>query len=255
LAQGKAGKADRHTWWKGVKDEIGVPAGYAASHWFAWTNREKDGIELVVFINPADDHGVCISNLAKGDRVRITSISGNCRFSRGDGVKKILSFLGVAGPIVAGVVDPKTAPLTQPIIKELIGWAEKNLLVSPTGILRDGYGWDGGGPMNFCYNEGGVIVCLPEAGGPLYGGGGDAAIRRPKKGDQTPRYDEFLPKHVKGKGFFPVRGDQKHNTRVIGQPGELFILAWDGPDDFDDNTGHYVLRLQIVKEGKKFPGE
>jgi hypothetical protein len=95
--------------------------------------------------------------------------------------------------------------------------------------------------------EGGVLVCLPGAGGAYYSGDDDKFCLK----SSGPRKDSEKPEHVKF-GFFLVQGDADHNDRVVGGNGEIFILAWD--HRFDDNVGSYRVHLKLRK-GKPLPPE
>jgi hypothetical protein len=214
-----------------------VPPG-ASQSYFSW-DRKADEVYLAVYINAGDPYGVCISNLKSGDVVRITSAHGVCRFSKGDAVKDVLSFVGVAGTAVAAKLVPPAAPFVEPAT----GFASKKLVPSSRGQQRDAYGYDPG-TGDYCQDEGGVIVCLPGAGGAYYRGGKNGTIPR-----KAPRTDGNVPGHVKG-AFFPVRDNDQHNTRTVDKDGEMFLLAWDAADAFDDNTGYYLVHLRIKQAGK-----
>ena len=67
----------------------------------------------------------------------------------------------------------------------------------------------------------------------------DAWIKEP--GD---RFDKNRPPDFKT-GFFPIRGNEKHNTRKLGQSGEIFVGTWDWY--FPDNAGYYKAFMRLSR--------
>jgi hypothetical protein len=214
------------------------------SHQFDW-DRKSDEIRLAVYVNAGDPYGVCISNLKKGDTIQVTSARGNCRFSRGDAAKHIASFLVVASTVAALVIEPELAPT----VEQATRFAKDNLVPSGRGLMRDPFGFDSG-TGDYCSDEGGILICFPSAGGIYHMQGGGHVRGSPR----NPRTDNNRPPHIGNNGFFLVRNtkgelDQAHNTRTLDRDGEVFLLAWDWADSYNDNTGYYEVRM-TVKKGK-----
>lgn len=108
---------------------------------------------------------------------------------------------------------------------------------------RDAFGVDPGSGHK-AKEEGGIIVTLPEAGGPYYSGDSDTTSRWIQP-DGT-RTDDHLPRHIKlGTAFFPRQHAFSHNRRRVTGNGEIFVLAWDWK--FEDNAGFYKVFIHIKK--------
>ena len=107
--------------------------------------------------------------------------------------------------------------------------------------LRDAFGAipNSGGKAR---QEGGLLVCLPEAGGTFYSGDNDTKSRWVQgTGDRT---DDKIPAHIFG-SFFPRQGFNDHNTRICQQSGVMYVVPWDW--SFDDNAGYYKVYLKLKK--------
>ncbi len=227
----KAGKRSTLT----VIGEDVPPPGFG--HGFDWDRAED--VTLVMFINAADSTGVSINGVQAGDKVRIVSAVGNASFSESS-LKKIVSSLvavaGVAGTILA------------PEAKDAIAAAEKVIIEQTNGMnlkrkCRDAFGEDPASGAKAC-QEGGLLVCMPGAGGIYYSGDRDHKVRWIKQpGDRT---DAALPAHIaQGYAFFPRRGDSAHNTRIAKETGPMFVTAWDFA--YGDNAGYYKVFVTLTK--------
>ena len=108
--------------------------------------------------------------------------------------------------------------------------------------VRDAYGKDKNRETK--RQEGGVLICMPEAGGVFYSGrDGKRWIQGRDGGERT---DDRQPAHMKGKGgFFPIQGNQGHNTRTAQADGILHVIAWDF--DFEDNSGYYRVIIRVTR--------
>ena len=98
------------------------------------------------------------------------------------------------------------------------------------GKKRDGYGREVGGDGNYAQKEGGIIVCLPRAGGLVYS---SEKVRRGKGGGGS---------SPAGGWFFPARKDVG-KTWAIGRAGVLRIAAFDS--NYSDNAGSYEVKFSI----------
>jgi hypothetical protein len=222
--------------------EVGnQPEGFGKG--FNWCRKEEE-ILLVTFINPADDQGIYVTGLQPGDRIRITSAAGLASFSKATGNSTASSLVGLiaigakAGLGLAGV--PEAIPLVNSAeafaIDQFKGTGEATKWRDPFGVEPD--------TGHKAKQEGGIVVCLPEAGGLYYSGNEDHEERWIKEpGD---RIDANRPAHVIH-GFYPIQGNASHNTRTIRTSGEspLYVMAWD--HKFGDNAGYYKVFIHIKK--------
>jgi hypothetical protein len=88
--------------------------------------------------------------------------------------------------------------------------------------------------------EGGIIVCLPQANAALYSGESEKLwVKKP-----GPRTPDKYPPHVVGQGYFPRL--EADTEGVVTAPGEAIFLAWDWK--FTDNVGFYRLNVHIVNQ-------
>lgn len=225
--------------------EVGAaPAGFGQT--FQW-DRKDDKILLAVFLNAADDLGVCIAGLARSDVVEITSASGISSFSEDKGNPTASSFVGLIAVAANAVLGGTGNGEFIPIVNAAESFAKDAFKASNAKTKRrDAFGVDPGSGHK-ARQEGGFIVTLPEAGGPYYSGD---STSRYIKGDGT-RTDENLPAHIPyGTAFFPIHGDAAHNTRTITQDGELYLLPWDWK--FEDNAGYYKAFV-LIQKGPPLP--
>lgn len=187
-------------------------------------------VEIWAEIEAVDDRGIAIDGVKAGDTISISVISGLASFSGQPGAVKLLSviysnsvgLLRSAGSIQK-VKDQKETERSEP----------------ERGKGRDGYGKDAKG--NYARNEGGVIVCMPSAGGPMYA---QDSNHLHESAESRGRLDKFLSRDMKGKCFFPVRGKQRERTATTD--GVLYVLAFD--ENFKDNAGGYEIKLRIVRQ-------
>ena len=173
------------------------------------------------WINAADDHGIQISGVQKGDDLKIELISGIGYFAGASGWWRALSIaieVGTTGISPKGNLASKIAAKGLEGVNKVVPKDEK------ASKPRDGYGekLDGNGKAR---EEGGIVICPPITGGPKY------AAERPDSG---------------GKGqhgcFFPTRNNR---SVKIEEPGVVSIVAFDSK--YADNAGRYEVRLDIQR--------
>lgn len=212
-----------------------------------WDRADKE-ILLVAFVNAADDFGVAVAGLRAGDEVKVMSMAGTATFS--DSVGKILrGIIAIAAKAGQAYAIAEGVPEAASVIQAGADYATREYLGKPGGKKRDAYGYDG---ATLARNEGGVLVCMPEAGGPYYATEG---LRGETNGVRS---DDRLPNYMKSKdgptlgGFFPVRPEndpvppnRPQNTRIAQKDGVLHLIAWD--KKFDDNAGYYQVILRITR--------
>jgi hypothetical protein len=210
---------------------VGAPAENVGKT-FYWDRKEKE-ILLAAFLNARDDLGVAIANVKKGDTLAITSASGIASFDGKNG-ELVSSFIAVVATAAADVATNRTSA---GVIKQLTITADSQFGSGGTHKRRDAFGRDPGGEKQYEKNEGGVLVCLPEAGGIYYSDLG-------KIKEKAERSDAIRPAHVKH-GFFLRPNNPEHNRRHLTADGDLHLLVWDSK--FEDNQGYYRVMVKLIR--------
>jgi hypothetical protein len=215
------------------------PTGFGQT--FEW-DRKDDKVLLAVFLNAADELGVCIAGVARTDIVQITSASGISSFSEDKGNPTASSLVGLVAVAADAALGATGNGAFIPVVNAAESFAKDQFKATNAKTKRrDAFGVDPGSGHK-ARQEGGLIVTLPEAGGPYYSG---ESTSRWIKGDGT-RTDENLPAHIPyGTAFFPMHGYADHNTRTITQDGEIYLLPWDWKHG--DNAGYYKVFVLIEK--------
>ncbi len=217
----------------------GLPEGFG--HGFVWDRAESEAV-LVVFVNAADSLGVCIDGLQAGDQLQVMSATGVASFSEDKGnplASGIVGLVATGANLAATVLG---APEVAPVITAAEKFAQDQFKATNAKTKkRDVYGVETG-TGHKARQEGGVLVCLPEARGTFYSGNGDHKERW-IKGDGV-RTDDHIPAHVFG-SFFPRRESDAHNTRTVQQTGQAYLVAWDWK--FEDNAGFYRVVVKLKK--------
>ncbi len=216
----------------------GDPDGFGGG--FIW-DRADNEILLALFINPADYLGVYIDGIMPGDWIEVTSAAGIATFSTDTGHPFFSCLVG----LVAAGADAIATYFGQPELAKPIGdvetYVQGQLKATGAGTKkRDAFGVEPGTGLK-AREEGGIIVCLPDAGGPCYSGDTDHQDRWIKKpGDRIPNN---YPPNASG-AFFPVQGSV-NNKGQASIAGQVYVLAWDW--NFGDNAGYYKVFLHIKK--------
>ena len=185
-------------------------------------------------ISATDDSGVSVDNLKEGDELRIIEISGVCSFAKGKS-GLILSIIAAASDVAlggAGAAAWKTAvsSMRKDLDKHMA--ADAGTDDKDGGKKRDGYGQEVGGGGNYAKNEGGIIVCLPRAGGVVYS---SEKVRRNSTGRRS---------NAQRWWFFPTRSDFG-KPWGIGHEGVLRIAAFDS--NYNDDAGSYEIKFSITR--------
>jgi hypothetical protein len=218
----------------------GLPAGFGKG--FTW-DRADNEVLLVLFINAADPLGISIDGMQAGDQLQVLSASGIASFSKDKGnplASSIVGLLAAGGKVAAGA---EGVPEINPVIDAAEQFAKEQFKATGSKReLRDAFGVEPSSGRR-ARQEGGLLVCMPEAGGTFYSGDGDHKERWVQP-DGT-RSDEHLPAHFNYTAFFPRQGYASHNTRVAQQSGPMYVLAWDWA--FDDNAGFYKVFVKLTK--------
>ena len=191
-------------------------------------------------ISANDDSGVSVQGIQEGDSITIENIAGIGWFSDQSGLEIFLSTVHTlsdvvkaaapAGSVVSSIADQTKAFTTQGEEKD----------VDAGGKPRDGYGKDMDG--DFATDEGGIVVCMPSAHGPMYANDDNHL-------DSDAQSEGRLEKHVStemnGRCFFPARVDDGTMGKSAKEPGALYILAFDS--EYGDNAGSYQVKVRIIR--------
>ena len=156
--------------------------------------------------------------------MRIIEISGVCSFSKGK-ADLVVSIISTAAKAIAPAWKSAVGTVRKQLDKHLE--ADKD---DGGGKRRDGYGQEVGGGGNIAEKEGGIIVCLPRAGGMYYS---NEKLRR-KPGSR--------PNGV----VFPTRSNTA-TPLTVDSAGVLRIAAFDSK--YNDNAGSYEIKFSISREG------
>jgi hypothetical protein len=230
----------------GAKSAVGLvmvgnqPEGYGSV--VTWDRKEKHNI-FVCYIAARDHLGTAILGLKKGDRVEVLAADGWGEFSgkRGEQVESIVT-LAVTGAAAAGAAFGAVPPEAGPAINKGGEYAGKIFRLLSDSDRRDAHGKDKNGETK--RQEGGILVCMPEVGGVFYSGSDRNRWVQGRDGGE--RTDDRQPAHMKGKGaFFPIQGNQKHNTRTAQADGIVHLIAWDF--EFEDNSGYYRVIIRVTR--------
>lgn len=181
-------------------------------------------------LSATDPDGVSVDGLQEGDLLQILDITGICSFDDGKAglIVSIIGAVATSAALVAGGDAWKTAVAS--MRKDL------NKLGDPAkgGDKRDGYGRKIGSD-DYGEKEGGIIVCLPHAGGMFYSGG---TVKRKKSGGGG--------NSSKDGWFFPARSETPTQEWTIECPGVLRIGVFDG--NYGDNAGSYEIKFKITRK-------
>jgi len=118
--------------------------------------------------------------------------------------------------------------------------------------VRDVFGRDPGGDKKFATHEGGVIICMPDAAGPIYSN----KDTRPESGSRdNGRLPIYTPQRVKdlNSGFL-FRRLPGFISAVASRPGGLVVVAFDEGNAFGDNNGAYAMEILILRGANSPPG-
>ena len=209
---------------------------------------EDDAQDVVLWaeISSTDDSGVSVQNIKKGDTIRIESVSGICSFSEKSATQKVLSVVGVVGEVLGSATVGGVVGTAGKIVKSQTSSIKTELdnsAMKSGGKRRDGYGKDIGGD-EFATQEGGIIVCMPSAHGPIYAGKDTCLDDRSKRNGRLPYY---IPQSIRDKCFFPCRGPGGVMMEMEAQmDGTLYILVFDS--DYSDNVGSYEVRFRVLRQ-------
>ena len=203
------------------------------------------GVAVWAKVSATDDTGVAISNLEQGDILRVEAIAGCCSFSDKSFLDKLKSVAGIVGGILTTGL-----PLLSGTKAKEIGAALKKSSTSlesysgGKGKVRTGYG-KVKGKGKYATKEGGIIVCMPSARGPIYAADDtylDGAA------EQFGRLPQYVPAHLRDWCFFPCRRPGGLMEKTVLQDGPAYVLVFD--KKHEDNAGAYEIKLTIARPGR-----
>ena len=205
---------------------------------------DTDYVEIWVELSSTDENGISIDGVRKGDTIEIESISGICSFT--DTKKKILSgFVSIVSGVLQGgalYYNNDESKAIKEIFDKQATKLQDELDKDIGNKRRDGYGQDPG-TGDYGKHEGGIIVCMPEAGGVLYATSENYLASGSKKDSRLPKY---FSDNVKEKNsFFPSREKGGMMKATADKDGTIFIIVFD--NKFVDNAGTYQIKLILTR--------
>lgn len=208
---------------------------------------EFESVQLWADISANDLNGVMIDGLLKGDIVELQSISGVASFTD-SGFDLIQGGIGLVNGIIQDGVTVKTNGQAEQTV-EAIDQLQTSLInyfgtKIEDGKRRDGFGMD---PSSgeYATNEGGIIVCMPSAKGPIYASDQNHLNSGCHDKGRLPCY---FPKDVSAlNSWFPCRLPEGMMQQTVIEDGVVNILAFDS--NYKDNAGVYMVKINIFRGG------
>jgi hypothetical protein len=203
------------------------------------------GLALAVYLAAGDSMGVSIVGVRPTDTIELVEASGLASFAEdieNEGVGAFIGIIAAGANIAAASFGvPEAAPAIAAAEKFAASrFPERQVKTK----RRDPFGVEPDTGLK-ARQEGGVIVCLPQARGIFYSGNEDHQerwIKQPGTRDNAHR-----PDHVTG-AYFLRRKGQREMARV---EGNIVIGAWDY--FFTDNFGFYRLHMLLRRGNGTFP--
>ncbi|MES0000958.1 hypothetical protein NKJ90_19495 [Mesorhizobium sp. M0051] len=221
-----------------------APKGFGQT--LPWDPADEE-LAVVAFVNPADVLGILITGVTKGDTIEVVSASGIASYSEDTKNEGVAGFIGVVG-VGAGIAATAFgAPEIVPLVTAATKYAQEQWKEEKVKTKRrDAFGVDPGS-QHKARQEGGILISMPAAGGPITSGNNDHRenwIKEP--GD---RVAKNYPPQVKN-AFFVTRDRPSARATV---DGDIYIIAWD--HKFEDNFGFYRVNLLLKRGDTPDPGD
>jgi hypothetical protein len=236
-----------------VADRHGSPRPVSASTVLA-TAGQPPGFGLLVQWNGDDDlavtghvvttdgRGIAVAGVTDADTFEVIDALRTATFSqekKNEGVAGLVTIVAAGGALSAAAFgDPELAPF---ITAAGAALAKAFPESKNPGKSRDAYGQISGAD-DFARQEGGMIVCGPDAQGTYQSGDSDHQSRWIKSSKS--RSDDNIPAHCQY-AFFVQRD---HEKRTLDGDGMVIIAPWDYK--FDDNIGTYEISF-ILRRGDR----
>ncbi len=110
--------------------------------------------------------------------------------------------------------------------------------------LRNVFGKDPG-DGKYQIDEGGVILCMPEAEGPIYSNDDTRPADDSRDNGRLPKYWPALVKELNSGFLYPDKPAQLIGTAQ--KAGGLVVIAFDQSNAFGDNNGAYAMEVDVVR--------
>jgi hypothetical protein len=220
-----------------VSAVAGQPAGFGVT--VNWVGDED--LAVTGFVATTDEWGLAVSGVTDFDTFEVVDAAGTATFAQQEtnkGVASLVTIIAAGASLGAAVFGaPELAPFITAAGAALAkAFPESKHPWKP----RDAYGQIPG-TDEFAMEEGGMIVCAPDAQGTYQSGDDDHRDRWAQS--EHDRSDDHLPAQVQA-GFFVQRD---HNRRTLYGNGTMIIAPWDYK--FLDNIGVYRVDF-ILRRGQ-----
>ncbi len=218
------------------------------------------GFKLWVVVSANSSNGILINALEKNDQVMVNqakNLNGMASFTKSTmaptaGIVGLANYVRTQGN---SLLYPDAAAAT-PFVN---AWSQQfNALRTVANAnpmkhkLRDVFGKDPGGDKKYAINEGGVILCMPEAAGPIYSNKDTRPASGSKDNGRLPRYTPARVTELNS-GFL-YRQQPGVITAGATRPGGLIVVAFDEGNAFGDNNGAYAMEILILRGANSPPG-
>lgn len=217
----------------------GLPKGFGQL--VTWTGQED--LAIVAVINCSDPLGLSITGLRDTDTFELVSARGVGSFAvetRNEGLPGLISVVTAGANLTATSLG---APQAKELIDAVGKFAADRFPESEQKAkYRDAFGQDK--HLNTARQEGGVLICEPQAGCQFFSGDEDHKDMWVQGSDRGKASN--LPRHIQsGEAFFLT--NHKGRRELTGD-GSMFLMTWDQADAFSDNTGFYEVQF-ILRRG------
>ena len=203
------------------------------------------GVAIWAKVSATDSSGVSISNVEKGDIIRVEAIAGFCSFSDKSFMGKLKSVADIVGgtlssglPLISGNKALKVGNALKKAASPLKSYSGRR------GRVRTGYG-KVKGKGKFSTTEGGIIVCMPSAHGPIYAAKDTHLSRDAETYGRLPQY---VPASIRDRCFFPCRKPGGVMEKKALKNGPAYILVFD--KGYNDNAGAYEVKVTVTRPGR-----
>ena len=142
-----------------------------------------------------------------------------------------------AAPLIGGVL-PAAAKATLDAVKKGGGFQQNE---PPKGKARNGYGRICG-KDRFAVEEGGIIVCMPAARGPVSSHSGS---RPHKDAEKRGRLPQYVPERYEDRLLFPCREQGGQMQMEASMDGKAWIIVFDSK--YQDNDGVYEVDFTVIR--------
>ncbi len=202
-------------------------------------------ISFWAVISANHDKGIVLDNLKSGDKVTIADASGIASFGQTDlgEVKSIITVMGAVAWTGVELVTEGDATIFKGLYDAGLKAIKDAMPDKVTKMRRDAWGRDPGSD-DYAKDEGGLIVCMPEAHGAIYSEDDTHLLGDTKNQGRIP---EFYPEAIVGKNsFFPCTCKQGLMSKTATTDGAAVVLAFDS--NFKDNVGWYEVKITVDRK-------